>query len=83
MGDMDTVEIVIGEDGRIVSPVGVRLRIPAGSVVPEREESEDERAARIDAFVRETEEDLKDLPRRELCDSDPLVAEYRRMGFFG
>ncbi len=80
---MDTVEIVIGEDGRVVSPVGMRLRVPIRAVVPEREETDEERAARIDAFVKETEEDLRDLPRRELSDVDPRVAKYRRMGFFG
>lgn len=77
---MDTVEIVIGEDGRVVSPVGVRLRVPIQTVVPEREESDEERAARLDAFFEEHEKAMKDLPRRELCDSDPLVAKYRRMG---
>ena len=61
---------------------GARLRVPIQAVVPEREESDEERTARIDAFIRETEEELRDLPRREMDDSDPLVAKYRRMGFF-
>ena len=79
---MDTVEIVIGEDGRVVSPVGVRLRIPTQNVAQERPESEEERATRLDAFFEEHEKAMEDLPRREMCDSDPLVAKYRRMGFF-
>lgn len=58
------------------------MRVPIQAVVPEREESDEERSARIDAFVKETEEDLRDLPRREMSEADPLVAKYRRMGLF-
>ena len=52
------------------------------AAITEINESDEARAARIDAFVRETELDLRDLPRRELSESEPLIAKYRRMGFF-
>ena len=78
---MDTVEIVIGADGRIESPRGVRLRVPAELIVREViVETDEERTARFEAFHKETDELLKDVPVKELCDCDPRVAKYRRMG---
>lgn len=81
---MEMVEIEIGEDGRIIRPVGVRLRVPAQLVVPEREEPDEERRARLEKFFKETDEAPKDVPVRKLCTcgGDQLVAKYRRMGFF-
>lgn len=64
---MDTAEIVIGEDGRIIRPVGVTLRVPAEMVVPQREESDEERGARLERFFKETEEALEDALVREVC----------------
>ncbi len=76
------VEIVFDEEGRLVRPKGIRLRIPEEYVMSEKEivETDEERAGRVRLFFEETRNVLKDEPRNPLSDDDPLVAKYRRMG---
>lgn len=77
------IEVAFDEEGRLVGPKGVRLRIPAEFVDESQktvQETDEERATRVRAFFDETRDALKDEPRRALSDDDPLVAKYRRMG---
>lgn len=75
---MDTVEIVIGEDGLVKEPRGVRLRIPQTRVVPN--DTDEDRRARLLEFIEETKRIMKDVPVKEVCESDPFIAKFKRMG---
>ncbi|CAN5410248.1 hypothetical protein BH11ARM2_BH11ARM2_35470 [soil metagenome] len=71
------VTIEIGEDGRIVSPRGVKVNLP---IFNPRSDSDEERRERLRAFVERNERILADVPRHPVSDEDPVVAKFRAMG---
>lgn len=72
------VEIVFDEEGRLVRPRGLRLRLPSHFIVEDKpiepEESEEERAERSRMDAR-----LKDVPVKPWPVGDPIVDKYLRM----
>lgn len=78
------VEIVFDEEGRLVRPKGLRLRLPSSFIVEDRagepQESEEERAERHRKFWEETDAALADVPRKPWPKDDPIVEKFRRMG---
>ena len=78
---MASVEIVIGEDGRIVSPKGLTLRIPEEFVVrdvPGGEERDNSEA--LQAIFDEINADSDRVLLKPWPVDDPIVEKYRRKG---
>jgi hypothetical protein len=75
---MDAVEIVIGEDGRILEPRGVTLRVP--SSVALRPPDADQRRTRLQALWKEIDVHLDAIPKKPWPDNDPIVEKFRRKG---
>ena len=75
---METVEIEIGADGRIVGPVGVKLRLQTART--EYPLPPPDRQARLDAIFEEINADADQVPLKPWPENDPIVEKYRRKG---
>ena len=77
------VEIVFDDEGRLVRPKGLHLRLPSSFIAgqePETTQESEERAERYRKFWEETDAALADVPRKPWPKDDPIIEKYRRMG---
>lgn len=75
------VEVVFDDEGRLVHPRGVRLRLPVQFVVrDELDETEEASAERQRTFWEETDAILDATQVKPWPEGDPVVEKYRRKG---
>ena len=78
---MRRVVVEVGEDGRIVTPSGKRLRLSAEALEEgESEQAIRERQERLQALFHEIDARLDQEPRKPWPKDDPIVEKFRRMG---
>ena len=75
---METVEIVIGEDGLIQEPRGVTLKVPSSLALCPPDVAQ--RRVRLQALWKEIDARLDDAPRQPWPENDPVVEKFRRKG---
>ena len=77
------VEIVFDEEGRLVRPRRLRLRLPSHFIMEEEpgvpQESEEERTERQRKFWEEMDARLEDIPVKPWPMGDPIVDKYLRI----
>ena len=75
------IEVVFDDEGRLLGPKGVRVRIPAVEV--EYPLPPTDRQARLDALWQSIAADADTIALKPWAENDAIVEKYRRKGLIG